>query len=311
MIDRSSPPVQLYQMGAVVVWTFKAIKSDRLKFQDADRSMKSYMHKVKNSGWRLCVLNRLARKVAIITGAASGIGRATALLFAKEGANVVVADINDQGGRLTVEEIKSCEGEAIFVHTDVTKMADAKGMVLKTLETFARVDVLFNNAGTGWGRNILETKEEDWDEVLDLNLKSMYMCSKHAIPAMIKSGGGSIVNMGSIGGLTGVPGAAFASSKGGVVNLTRSMAAVHAKQRIRVNCICPGVIRTPMTERWVSQILADPARARMFLAQYPMGRIGKPEEVAHAVLFLASDEASFITGIILPIDGGYTAHPRF
>lgn len=223
---------------------------------------------------------------------------------------MVVADIDDERGQQTVDEIRLDGGEAIFVHVDVTKMEDAERMVYKTLESFGRLNVLFNNAGMGWGRNILETNEEDWDKVIQLNLKSMYVCSQQAIPTMVKSGGGAIINMASIGGLTGVPGAAFASSKGGVVNLTRSMASVHGKQGIRVNCVCPGVIRTPMTESWVSQIMADPARAERFLAQYPMGRIGKPEEVAHAVLFLASDEASFITGAILPVDGGYTVNPR-
>jgi len=253
---------------------------------------------------------KLADKVAIITGSASGIGRATALLFAKEGAKVMVVDVNDEKGERTVEEIKATGGEAIFIHADVTQISDVKRMVHKTVETFGKLDILFNNAGMPSGKTAIELEEEEWDRVVDLNLKSIYICSKNAVPVMIKSGGGSIINMSSIGGLVSgkfIGGEAFSASKGAVVNLTRSMALHFGSQRIRVNCVCPGHIMTPMTEKWLTEILKDPVKSKELLAMYPLGRLGKPEEVAQAVLFLASDEASFITGVILPVDGGYTA----
>jgi len=252
---------------------------------------------------------RLADKVAIITGGASGIGKATALLFVKEGAKVAIADINDEGGRSVIEEIRARGGDALFVHADVTKMDDAKAMVEKTVERFGRLDILFNDVGVGCGTNILDLQESEWDRVFDLNLKSIYVCSKYAIQAMMRSGGGSIVNISSIGGLVSATytGPAFAASKGGIVNMTRSMAIHYARKGIRVNCVCPGTIRTPMTEDWLAGIWKDPMQKAEFLANYPMGRIGDAMDIAYAVLFLSCDEASWITGAILPVDGGYTA----
>lgn len=248
---------------------------------------------------------RLAGKAAVVTGGASGIGKATAWLFAKEGAKVVVADIADEKGQQTVEEIRSSGGEATFIHSDVTKMADVKSMVQKTTESFGKLDILFNNAGMPSGTPVVDLEEDEWDRVVNLNLKSIYMCSKHAIPAMIKSSGGSMINMSSLGGLVSgkyIGGAAFCASKAGVLNLTRSLAVHYGHQGIRVNCICPGHIVTPMTEI----LWKDPATAKEIAAKYPLARMGKPEEVAQTVLFLASDEASYITGAIIPVDGGYT-----
>lgn len=246
---------------------------------------------------------RFEGRVALVTGGGSGIGRATAVRFALEGAAVAVADIDPEGGKETCREIETQGGRALFVLADVTRAADAEKMVKETVTALGRLDVLFTSAGVGAGGTVVDISEEDWDRVVDLDLKGVYLSSKFAIPEMRKVGGGAIVHISSIGGLRGISGASFNAAKGGLINLTRSMAVAHAGENIRVNCVCPGYIATPIIKR----ILEDPERLKRVSARHPMGRIGKAEEVAAAVAFLASDEASFITGAILAVDGGYLA----
>jgi NAD(P)-dependent dehydrogenase (short-subunit alcohol dehydrogenase family) len=248
--------------------------------------------------------DRLAEKVAIVTGAGSGIGKATAKIFASEGAEVTVAEINADAGKETVEEIRTKGGKAIFVKSDVTREDDCANMVKATVETFGKLNILFNNVGRGSGGTVVTTSEEYWDEIMTINLKPTFFGSKYAIPEMIKAGSGSIINMASIGGLSGQFSATFSVSKGGIVNLTRSMAVAHAQNNIRVNCVCPGYIDTPMIRHTV---LGTPEKRRNIGAKHPINRVGTAEEIAYAVMFLASDEASFITGVILPVDGGFTA----
>ncbi|MCS7277157.1 MAG: SDR family oxidoreductase [Dehalococcoidia bacterium] len=254
---------------------------------------------------------RLQGKVALITGAASGIGRATALLFGREGARVMCVDINGEGAKATAEAIAAAGGEAAWTQADVASDADAQRMVRETVERFGRLDILFNNAGVEIAGPVTAVPEERWDWLMSINLKGVYLGCKYAIPEMLKSGGGAIVNTASGAGLMGIPGlSAYCASKGGVILLTKSLAMEWATQGIRVNCVCPGVIRTPMVERAVTLLggAADPEEAWRRLGRvHPIGRVGEPEEVARAVLFLASDEASFITGVALPVDGGWAA----
>jgi len=251
---------------------------------------------------------RLANKVALITGGTSGIGRATALLFAQEGAKIAITGRNEERGREVVEEIKRNGGEAIFIRSDVRFAEDCRRAVEETLQTFGRLDILFNNAGVFYPHTVLDCPEEEWDLTLDTNLKGTYLMSKFALPTMIAQGGGIIINNGSGWGLVGGDAAAaYCASKGGVVLLTKAMAIDHGRQGIRVNCICPGDTYTPM--------LPEDARLRgMTWEEYyagaanrPLGRIGKPEEIAKAALFLASDDSSFVTGATLVVDGGGTA----
>ncbi|MCH8291460.1 glucose 1-dehydrogenase [Candidatus Poribacteria bacterium] len=247
---------------------------------------------------------RLRDKVAIITGGASGIGKATALLFAKEGAKVVVADQNEAGGKETVDHIRSDGGEAIFVRADVASAEDVQSMVKAAIETYGKLVILFNNAGIAMRLPVADLPEEDWDRCIDINLKGVYLCSKYAIPEMIKNDGGCIINMASIYGVVGgKTRAAYVASKGGVVNLTRGMALDYASNNIRVNCICPGFVETPL----VRDVVKTPEEYQALAVQHPMGRLAKPLEIAYGALYLASDESSFVTGIALPIDGGYTA----
>lgn len=248
--------------------------------------------------------NATGRESSHCYRAGSGIGRATAKLFASEGAKVTVAERNAEAGRKTVEEIKNAGGEAIFVEADVTKEADAANMVKAAVEAFGKLNILFNNVGTGSGGTVVSTTEEYWDNIMNWNMKPAFLGSKHAIPEMIKAGSGSIVNMASIGGLSGAFSATFAASKAAVVNLTRSMAVAHAQEGVRVNCVCPGYIDTPMIRH---SVLGTPEGRARASAKHPMNRVGTAEEIAYAVLFLASDEASFVTGAILPVDGGFTA----
>ena len=247
---------------------------------------------------------RISDKVAIITGAASGIGRATAILFAKEGGKVVVADKNEVGGNETVDLIRSDGGQAIFDYVNVTSATDIQGMVKTTINTYGKLNILVNNAGIAIRLPVVDLSEEDWDRNIDVNLKSIYLSSKYAIPRMIENGGGSIVNIASIYGIVGGRvRAAYAASKGGVVNLTRSMALDYALHKIRVNCVCPGFVNTPL----LKNILKDKEEYQALANLHPMGRLGDMLEIALGVLYLASDESSFVTGIALPIDGGYTA----
>ena len=247
---------------------------------------------------------RISDKVAIITGAASGIGRATAILFAKEGGKVVVADKNEVGGNETVDLIRSDGGQAIFNYVNVTSATDIQGMVKTTINTYGKLNILVNNAGIAIRLPVVDLSEEDWDRNIDVNLKSIYLSSKYAIPRMIENSGGSIVNITSIYGIVGGRiRAAYAASKGGVVNLTRSMALDYALHKIRVNCVCPGFVNTPL----LKNILKDKEEYQALADLHPMGRLGDMLEIALGVLYLASDESSFVTGIALPIDGGYTA----
>jgi len=251
---------------------------------------------------------RLAGKAAIITGAGAGIGRATALLFAKEGAEVVVADCDPERGEETVRLIEEKDGRAIFVQVDVSKAADVKRMVERTVERYGRLDILVNNAGIYTQGDVVEAAEEEWDRILDVNLKGVFLCSKYCIPEMMKGGGGSIVNIGSEAGIVGIKNqVAYNVSKSGVIALTKSTALDFAAQNIRVNCLCPGRTLTPLVEEVIAEA-QDPESTRRALEEdRPLKRMGRPEEIAAGILFLASDESPYATGSILSIDGGYTA----
>ena len=251
---------------------------------------------------------RLQNKVALVTGGTSGIGEAVASLFAREGANVAITGRNEPRGHAVTSRILDSGGSAIFVRTDVRQAAECKRAVDATLRSFSRLDILFNNAGVFFPQTTLECSEEEWDLQIDINLKGTFLMSKYAIEPMIAQGGGVIINNSSGWGLVGGDKAvAYCASKGGVVLLTKAMAIDHGRQGIRVNCICPGDVDTPM--------LPEDARRRglewkTYLAgceNRPMGRIGTPAEIAKAVLFLASDDSSFMTGAALVVDGGGTA----
>src|SRR5437867_8084998 len=246
----------------------------------------------------------LAEKVAFVTGAGSGIGRASALTFAREGAKVVVADVVVEGGEETVGMIKRAGGEALFVRADVSQAAEVEALINKTLATYGRLDCAHNNAGIeGAVATTAECTEENWDRIIIINLKGVWLCMKYEIPQMLKQGGGAIVNTASTAGLVGLEGSpAYCASKGGVIQLTRAAALDYAKVGIRVNAVCPGVIRTPMVER----LVGTEAEAGL-IAMEPIGRMGKPEEVAEAVVWLCSDAASFVTGNAMPVDGGLVA----
>jgi NAD(P)-dependent dehydrogenase (short-subunit alcohol dehydrogenase family) len=247
----------------------------------------------------------LIDKFAVITGAASGIGRATALLFAREGASVVVADLNEAAGRAVAEEITGNGGLAIFERTDVTNASDCERVVQKTLARFGGIHILFNNAGIIRRASVLELTEQEWDRVIAVNVKSIFLMSRLVIPIMAQEGGGSIINMSSGWGLAGGPRAAvYCASKGAVVLLTKAMAIDHGRQNIRVNCICPGDTDTNMLRSEAQQIGEPADRFLVESARRPLGRIGKPEEIAQAALYLASDASSFVTGTALVVDGG-------
>jgi len=246
----------------------------------------------------------LAGKVALITGAASGIGRAAALLFAQEGAAVAIADINN-AGLAVAEEIVQNGGQAIFEHADVTQAADCQRAVARTLREFGGIHVLFNNAGIIRRASVVELSEEDWDRVMTVNVRSIFLMSRQVIPIMAKAGGGSIINTASGWGLAGGPRAAvYCASKGAVVLLTKAMAVDHGPQKIRVNCICPGDTDTGMLRDEAQQLGALEGAFLAESARRPLGRIGKPEEIARAALYLASDASSFVTGTALVVDGG-------
>jgi NAD(P)-dependent dehydrogenase (short-subunit alcohol dehydrogenase family) len=244
-------------------------------------------------------------KVALITGAASGIGRATAQLFAAEGAQVAVCDLNRSGGEATVSAIREAGGDAFFIEANVALGSDCRRAVEAALQHFGRLDVLFNNAGITRRANVVDTSEADWDAVMAVNVKSVFLMSKYAVPVMAEQGGGSIINAGSGWGLVGGKDAvSYCAAKGAVVNMTRAMAVDHGPQRIRVNCVCPGDTDTAMLRNEAQQLgLADTA---LVIAgdQRPLMRVGQPQEIAQVVLFLASDRSSFVTGSAYVVDGG-------
>lgn len=246
-------------------------------------------------------------KVAIVTGASSGIGRATALAFAREGAKVVVDDITAEGGEETVRMIRDGGGEAVFVRTDVSSSTEVEAMVNQAVETFGRLDYAVNNAGIGGAlAPTADYPEDSWRRVLDINLTGVWLCMKYEIPQMLRVGGGAIVNMSSILGVVGFPhSAAYVAAKHGIIGLTQTAALEYATQGIRVNAICPGFIRTPMLER--AGLLDDPEQYQMLVNLHPVQRLGTPEEVASAAIWLCSDGASFVTGHALLVDGGYVA----
>jgi NAD(P)-dependent dehydrogenase (short-subunit alcohol dehydrogenase family) len=251
---------------------------------------------------------KLANKVAIVTGAGAGIGQATALLFASEGARVVVADSDPAGGGETVSLIHLSEGEAVLAQGDVSIAADAERICKTATDTYGRLDILVNNAGIYAKGDLLTATENDWDRIIAVNLKGMFLCSKYAIAAMIKTGGGVIVNVGSEAGLVAIKNQVIYNvSKSGVIGLTRSAAIDFAADNIRVNCLCPGTSETPLVRAAIARE-ADPARARRALEECrPLNRLGLPEEIAFGILCLASDELGYATGAVLSVDGGYTA----
>jgi NAD(P)-dependent dehydrogenase (short-subunit alcohol dehydrogenase family) len=252
---------------------------------------------------------RFQDKIAIVTGGSSGIGRAAVLLFSQEGAKVVVADVNERNGQEVVRTVKRKGGDALFIACDVRHLGDCSKVVQKTLDTFHKIDILFNNAGIACPhRTVVNTSEEEWELTMDVNAKGVYLMSKAVIPHMIEKGGGVIVNTASIWGLVGGNNAApYCASKGAVVLLTKAMALDHASQNIRVNCICPGSVDSPMLRR-VMETMGGGEKARtIFATKHPMKRVSQPQEQARAALFLASDDASFITGAALAVDGGRSA----
>lgn len=243
-------------------------------------------------------------KVAIVTGGSFGIGRATALAFSKKGAKVVIADWAEDNETLNL--IKDAGGEAIFVKCDVSKASDVKAMVEKAISAFGRLDYAFNNAGIeGVTAPVQDCSEENWDKTIGVNLKGIWLCMKYEIPEILKQGKGVIVNCASIAGLVGYSGLpAYAASKHGVIGLTKTSALECAKLGIRVNAVCPGAIKTPMIDRLTGK---KKEVEQQYAAMEPIGRLGQPEEVANAVTWMCSDEASFITGHAMAVDGGWTA----
>lgn len=252
-------------------------------------------------------MGKLEGKVAVVTGSAMGIGRATAVLLAKEGARVVVADVDEEPAKETVELVAESGGEARFIKTDVSRPEDVKAAIDAAVDGYGRLDVLHNNVGIAMGASVVDTTEELWSRVLDVNLGGVYRGCKYAIPPMIRNGGGSIVNSSSVQALRGLKGwAAYAATKGGIISLTQQVALEYAPYGIRVNCVAPGTILTPMNSRVFEEAEDPEALKETWNRMHPLGRFGQPEEVAEAVLFLAADSSSFITGQTLVVDGGIT-----
>ena len=251
---------------------------------------------------------RFSGKVAVVTGGGSGIGRATALKFAQEGAKVVIVDFDQKGGEESVSLIRSKNGEAFFVKTDVTKADQVQNMVDQIVNKYGSLNIIFNNAGTEGPMKLLhETTEQEFDKTININLKGVFLCSKYVLPQMIKQGGGVIINAASESGLIGHNQySAYCASKAGVILLTKCMSGEYGRHSIRVNCTCPAPIMTPMLMR-EAEYLGKEKSLASFKIMSPFGRAGKPEEIANVVTFLASDEASWITGATINVDGGYAA----
>src|SRR5437762_7311858 len=245
-------------------------------------------------------------KVAFVTGAASGIGRAAALAFAHEGASVVVADVSEQGNQETARMIEEQGGRARAVRCDVTRAADVKAALDKTVEAFGRLDFAFNNAGVEPRKSVptADYEEEEWDRIVDTNLRGVFLCMKHEIPLILKQGGGAIVNTSSGAGVIGIKGSpAYTAAKHGLLGLTKSAALDYAAQNIRINAVCPGYIATPMMDRFTG---GTPEGRAKVISEEPIGRMGQPEEIAAAILWLCSDAARFVIGHALVVDGGQT-----
>lgn len=251
-------------------------------------------------------MKRLEGKVAVITGGGSGIGEATAILFSEEGCSVVIADIEDNSGTKVADKIRKKGGKATFIHTDVADPKQVESLIKKTVDEHGRLDIMFNNAGIeGPQKKAGDYPLDMFDKVISVNLKGVFYGIKYSAASMSKSGGGSIINTASIAGLVGFENmSGYTASKGGVVQLTRTAALEYAKDKIRVNAIAPGVIETPMVVRAEEE---NPEMMENIRKEHPIGRAGKPEEIAKAALYLASEDSSFVTGIILTVDGGYVA----
>ncbi len=248
----------------------------------------------------------LQGKVSLVTGASAGIGRASALAFAREGAKVIVSDVNDKGGLETVSMIESKSGTAFFIHADVAKAGDVEKLVGGAVKKYGRLDCAFNNAGIeGTLAPTNECADENFDRIIATNLKGVWLCMRYELNQMLKQGGGAIVNMSSVAGLIGFAGLpAYVASKHGVVGLTKTAALEFASKNVRVNAVCPGVIHTEMIDRLTHK---EPAQEKAFTSLEPMGRMGKPEEIGEAAVWLCSPAASFVTGIAMAIDGGFVA----
>ncbi len=251
---------------------------------------------------------RLANKVAIITGSASGMGQAAAVLFASEGARVVVTDINERAGAETVKTIRDDGGTAIFINADITNEGEVKALVETSLETFGHIDILYNNTGVMLpeDQSVVDNTEMVWDRVLDINLKSVFLCSKYTIPHMVKQGKGSIINIASFVALMGstVPQDAYTASKGGMLSLTKSLAVQYGRHGVRCNAICPGPIETPLLRYlWTSEEARNTRLNRI-----PLGRFGEATDIVYMALYLASDESSWTTGAWLVVDGGISSN---
>lgn len=249
---------------------------------------------------------RMDRKVVVVTGAGAGIGKACAFAFAEAGARVVAADIASSGGYETVKSIEGRGGMAKFAEVDVASSASVHAVIRETLRKFGTVNYAVNNAGVeGQSADTAECSEDNWDRVIAINLKGVWNCMRYEIPPMLEQGGGAIVNMASVAGLVGFAGLpAYCASKGGVVQLTKAAALEYAERGIRINAICPGIIQTTMVDRIIGD---DPEKERSLVAMEPVGRMGRPEEIARTALWLCSDDASFITGHPLAVDGGFVA----
>ena len=247
---------------------------------------------------------QLADRVAVVTGGGSGIGQAIALLFSQAGAKIVVADLDLARAEATVDQIRAAAGDAVAFKTDVSIQSDVSAMAAHALATYGRVDILVNNAGLSRGSDILTIDEATWDLNLNVVLKSVYLCSKALLPNMIANKRGAIINISSVNGLTGIGEEAYSAAKAAIINLTKNMAVRYGQHQVRANVICPGTIQTPI---WSERVEKDPNVFKKLGKWYPLGRVGQPEDVARAALFLASDDASWITGATLNVDGGLMA----